>query len=216
MMFQRRILILGAMLVGISTVELVFSLSYWPKSLFKILFFVIIPLVLMRDVSFLRLRRAKMILPLCLGCVIFAGIVGGYFIVHPYLDFSNVTTSLQQQYGITPQQFIYVALYIALINSLIEEVFFRGFCFLQLSQTTSLKKANWFSAVAFSLHHIVIMKGWFDPWLFALFLIALLVSGMLFNWLSYRNQSIGASWFVHMMANLAINTVGLILFGLIG
>ncbi|NMO95148.1 hypothetical protein [Paenibacillus lemnae] len=36
--------------------------------------------------------------------------------------------------------------------------------------------------------------------------------GLLFNWLNEKNGNIYASWMVHMCANLAINTIGFMLF----
>ena len=42
-------------------------------------------------------------------------------------------------------------------------------------------------------------------------LISLFFAGLLFNWLNERYQNLYASWMVHMFANLAINTVGLLL-----
>ena len=43
----------------------------------------------------------------------------------------------------------------------------------------------------------------------------LIVGGCIFNYLNEKNDNIYPSWFVHMFANFAINTVGFILFGIL-
>lgn len=59
------------------------------------------------------------------------------------------------------------------------------------------------------------MKGWFSPVLFILAILGLMIGGCIFNYLDEKNGTIFQSWMVHMFANLAINTVGMILFGMI-
>ncbi|WP_346888458.1 CPBP family glutamic-type intramembrane protease [Clostridium sp. UBA1056] len=59
------------------------------------------------------------------------------------------------------------------------------------------------------------MNNWFTPLLFILLIVSLFVAGLIFNYLNERFNNIYVSWIVHMSANLAINTVGFILFGII-
>lgn len=57
--------------------------------------------------------------------------------------------------------------------------------------------------------------GMFEIGALFLLLVWLIVGGCIFNYLNERNDSIYSSWFVHMFANFAINTVGFILFGVL-
>ena len=100
--------------------------------------------------------------------------------------------------------------------ALLEEFFFRGFAFLTLRRFFSAKFAYLYSAVVFAVYHVSILQGWFSPALYALAMAGLAAGGLLFDWLDSRTGSLLPSYFVHMSANLAINTVGLILFGFIG
>ena len=59
------------------------------------------------------------------------------------------------------------------------------------------------------------MKSWFSPILYFLLIISLFIAGLLFNWLNQKKNNIYPSWFVHIFANLGINTIGLILFDII-
>ena len=59
------------------------------------------------------------------------------------------------------------------------------------------------------------MASWFSLALFLLLTAGLVAAGLLFNWLDSRTNSLYPSWFVHICANLAINSIGFLLFGLL-
>ncbi len=141
--------------------------------------------------------------------------MGAYYIIGPYFDFSNVTTELVNSYGVKKENFVPVAIYISFVNSLLEEFFFRGFVFFTLKKLASKRFAYGVSALVFSLYHIAIMSSWFNIFLFALLLLSLFVAGLMFSWLNERRETIYTSWFVHMFANFATNTIGFILFGIL-
>jgi membrane protease YdiL (CAAX protease family) len=152
---------------------------------------------------------------LLLGFGVFILILSGYFLMGPLFDFTHVTGALQENMGVNAGNFVLVALYISIVNSLLEEFFFRGFAFFTLKKLVGRRFAYLFSAGAFAVYHIAIMTSWFSIGLFLLLIVSLVMAGLLFNWLNERNGNIYASWMVHMFANLAINTIGFILFGII-
>jgi len=153
----------------------------------------------------------KLSLPLALGVFLFLTV--GYMVLSPWLDLSAIPEQLRYS-GITAQTFPVVAVYIILCNSLLEEIFFRGFAFLTLKQYTSAPFAYAFSGLSFALYHVSIMDGWFHPVWFVLFIIGLAVAGMLFDFLD-RRGSIWNGWLVHASANLAINLIGMRMFGIL-
>jgi len=213
-------LILAVCLI-MAWIDAVISPIYPIKSAAKIGLFLIIPIgysFLDKSISlrsFFLLDRKKFFISIFLGLGIYLFILGAYFIIGPFFDFSNITITLQNNIGVNKTNFIYVALYISFINSLLEEFFFRGFGFLTLKKFTSRKVAYIFSAGVFSLYHIAIMTSWFTPILFILLIFSLFVAGLLFNWLNEKSNNIYTSWMVHLFANLAINTIGFILFGIL-
>ena len=97
-----------------------------------------------------------------LGIGVYIIIVGSYFLTRNIIDFSNVTSSLSKNMGITSTNFIYVSLYISLMNSFLEEFFFRGFGFITLKKYTSRKTAYLFSSVLFAIYHIGMLVGMFN------------------------------------------------------
>jgi membrane protease YdiL (CAAX protease family) len=191
--------------------------GYVAKSAIKIAVFLLIPLIASRldkHVRYLPLLRPKKkgLLPaIALGVSIYAVILGGYFLVSPFFDFSQIAGALTENAGVTRSNFLYVSLYISFANSFLEEFFFRGFVFTNLKQHAGRKAAYLCSATAFSLYHVAMMVGWFSPALFLLVMAGLVVGGMLFNWLNEKLDTIYCSWLTHMFANFAINTIGFIL-----
>lgn len=207
--------LIGCALMG--WVDAVVRPAYFVKSAIKIALFTLLPLWCYGDAP-AELRtifanpKQGLVRGLLCGGGIFAVILGGYFAVRPYFDFSGITASLADGLGVSGDNFIFVAVYIALVNSFLEEFFFRGFAYLKLQTCLSPKLACGVSALAFALYHVAMMIGWFSPVLFALAMAGLFVGGLIFNRLAQWSQSIYLSWLVHLCANLAINTVGMILF----
>lgn len=202
-------------------VEVLIVPNYFTKSLIKICIFLILPLIVCikdKSISFKSLfkgSKKSIFFASIFGIVVYVFILGAYFILGPYFDFSMVTTNLENNIGINKTNFLFVALYITFINSLLEEFFFRGFSFLSLKGVTSRNIAHIFSALAFAIYHVAIMNNWFSPLLFILLIVSLFIAGLLFNYLNEKFNNIYISWIVHISANLAINTVGFILFGII-
>ena len=159
-----------------------------------------------------RIQRRALLRVLALGFGVFALILGAYFALRSVFDFSAVAALLGKNAGVTAENFLWVSLYISFVNSLLEEFFFRGFAFLVLRRYAGERFACVFSALSFALYHTAMMLGWFPPLLFLLALAGLTAGGVLFNLLDARAGTIFPSWAVHIFANLALNTVGFILF----
>jgi membrane protease YdiL (CAAX protease family) len=157
----------------------------------------------------------KTLLPMLgFGVLMYGFIIGAYFLLGKYFDLSGITSSLDE-IGVTKQNFIFVALYIAVCNSFLEEFIFRGFGFIGLSEKLGTKWACVFSAFCFALYHITMMIGWYSVGLTALIIFALFVGGVILNILDSKCKTVYPAWIVHIFANLAINTIGMILFGML-
>ncbi len=191
--------------------------GYALKSAIKLLLFGLLPLVLTRVdrdlllTQALRFRARDFALALGMGLAVYFLILGGYFLVRSFFDFSGIAGNLLTNAGVSKENFLYVSLYISLVNSLLEELFFRGFLFLNLTRDAHRRFAHIFSAAAFALYHVAMMIDWFGPVLWLLVMAGLFIGGLLFNWLNEKQESIFPSWLVHMFANFAINTIGFLL-----
>ncbi len=209
--------------LAVTFVDACIKPDYALKVFIKIIFFLIIPifyfLIYKGEVGgFKKLFKPKMktmLKAIGFGAGIYAVIVGGYFLTRDVIDYSNVTDTLRKNHGITGENFVYVSLYISLMNSFLEEFFFRGFGFITLKQHVSRRTAYIFSPVLFAVYHVGMLIGMFDWWVLILLFAGLFIGGCIFNYLNETSENIYTSWASHMCANFAINTVGFILFGII-
>ena len=214
------VIVLGVTILcclAMALVDGVLRPNYAVKSAIKIVLFMLVPLVasrMDRSVLYLSLLRPKkkgLLTALALGLGIYGVILGGYFLVSPFFDFSQIAGALTDNAGVTRDNFLYVSLYISFANSFLEEFFFRGFVFTNLKRHSGRKLAYIFSAAVFSLYHVAMMIGWFSPTLFLLVMVGLVLGGVIFNWLNEKLDTIYCSWLTHMFANFAINTIGFML-----
>ena len=203
--------------LAMALVDGVLRPGYAVKSAIKVSLFLLIPLIASRVdrgvqyLSFLRPKKKGLLPALALGAGVYAVILGGYFLVSPFFDFSQIAGALTENVGVTRQNFLFVSLYISFANSFLEEFFFRGFVFTNLKRHSGRKLSYIFSAAAFSLYHVAMMIGWFSPLLLLLVMVGLLIGGVIFNYLNEKLDTIYCSWLTHMFANFAINTIGFML-----
>lgn len=198
-------------------VDAILSPPYAVKSAIKLVLFGAIPLLYLaftksfdpKKLFSLKKKHLALILPLAIG--IFAVIMIAFFALRNFIDFSSITDSVTADAGVTRDNFIFVALYIALINSFLEEFFFRGFCFFGL-RPLGLPFAYLTSALLFSAYHVAFMDGWLSPVIFALSLVGMAIGGGIFAFLNHKTESLLPSYLVHMASNLATNLIGIIMF----
>ncbi len=202
----------GAMLL----VDGVWQPGYLIKSLIKISLFLAVPILMslyypeLRLLRLLKPKKQGIGLALALGVGIYALLLAAYFIFKNFVDFSGIAESLTSSTGVSRENFLWVSLYISLVNSLLEEFFFRGFVYYGLKGTDKRLAAG-YSCIAFSLYHTAMMAGWFPLWVFLLCLAGLAVGGGIFIWLNSKQENIYTSWLTHMFCNFAINTIGFML-----
>lgn len=203
---------------AMSVMETSIQPGYVLKSMSKIIFFgcsILLYGLMCRDHSICSLfSRSDLRHAVALGVGVYVLLLVGFWLLRPFIDLNAIARGLLEKERITAANFLFVALYISIFNSLLEELFFRGFAYLTMRKYWSEGFSRIFSAAAFAVYHVFIVKGWFSPWIFALSLAGLFIAGLFFNFLD-RKGSLLPSWLVHASANLAINTVGLIMFGML-
>lgn len=209
--------------VAVDLIDAVVQPNYFLKIPIKILFFLALPMsfFIVNKKEFKEFKKlfvfkkSGILKSLLLGLTVYAVIMSAYLLLRDIIDFSRVTSSLTSGMGITADNFIYVSLYISLMNSFLEEFFFRGYGFITLKKYTGRKFAYIFSSAVFAVYHIGMLIGMFGIGVLVLLMFGLIAGGCIFNYLNEKNENIYSSWFVHMFANFAINTIGMILFGVL-
>ena len=209
--------------LAITLIDALVQPNYFMKIPIKVGFFLVLPMLFFikhkedfQDFKKLFIFKKRGILKaFILAIGVYAVILSGYFLTRNTIDYSGVTDGLTEGMGITAENFLYVSLYISLMNSFLEEFFFRGYGFITLKKYTSRKTAYIFSSSVFALYHIGMLVSMFRFGALVLLLCGLIAGGCIFDYLNESSDTIYPSWFVHMFANFAINTVGFILFGVL-
>lgn len=191
--------------------------GYWITSLVKLIVFGAVPLCYLlkekakcRQILILKDHKAlKIPAFLGVGCCVVIWI--GYWLLSSFFDRQQILSGLMAQ-SITKAVYPFVFLHIVLINSFLEEFFFRGFLFRNLYLSGHKAYAYWFSSVLFSLYHISIFQSWFSPPMVALCLMGLVGAGVFFCEVDRRYDNIYGGWLIHLGANVGINVIGAWLF----
>lgn len=178
------------------------NMTYWPKSSFKMIFFLILPYFLFNlKYKYTEINISKTAKYLSLAVVV--SIVLGYFVLGNFIDYDTIRIQLNDMMGVNRNNFFWIALYISFVNAGIEEFFFRGVYYLDEGD----KRNTLMSASAFAIYHLVIMDTWISLPLLIAGSTGLLLVGIVFNKLALDNDSIYSSYFVHLVANLTINSI---------
>ena len=204
----------------VSLVDAFIKPDYFTKIIIKVIAFLAIPLsyfMFNKDefkefIKLFILNKKDFKKTIFLSLSVYLTIVFGYFIVRNFLDFSNVTSNLSNNMGITLDNYLYVTIYISFLNSFLEEFFFRGYSFITLKKHTNRKFAYIFNSSLFAIYHIgMMLESFYLPTLI-LATLGLFFGGCIFSYLNEKTNNIYPSWIVHMFTNFGLNTVGFILF----
>lgn len=211
--YQNTVFFLSAIaVITMILIERILSPGYWIKSLLKILVFsmpvILVSLIYKRNIkNILFIRKIGINRKTVLFLLLFYFLVIlGYFLIKDMIDLTSIRESLLNKEGVNERNFYLVFSYIILVNSFLEEAFFRAFLFGSLRQRSVLF-GHIVSSLLFSVYHIGIMASWFSPGIFLLFLAGLVLAGAFLNILFERGESVFSSWIFHACANLAINTI---------
>ncbi len=210
-------IILGS--IAISLVDGVIRPEYLIKSISKIAVFPVIfavyYIIFNNERPHLKImfsfKKKALLTAAALGIGVFAVVMGAFFLFRNIIDFSVFTDNLTSTAGLDTSNFVFVSIYICIINSFMEELFFRALGFLTLKRVSSRGFAYGFSAIMFALYHTGMTAAFVAPWVFILMLIGLFLGGIIFSYVDEKTESIFPSWLCHLFANLATTSIGFIL-----
>lgn len=187
------------------------GVAYAIKASLKIILFLVVPILMMghskeikigdllgiRHVSFKSLK-----IGLIIGGFSFISLIILGVLFAPMIDFESLRLELSEKLHVTRSVFLFIALYITFVNSLLEEIFFRGFIYLSISK--DYEKLGMFSAFLFGFYHMAMFQTWFSTWLVGLCVAGLIGVGLFFNWVNKRSKTFVNSWVIHIIADSAI------------
>jgi len=191
-------------------VDATLKLDYLSKVLIK-LGLLIISFILGKkiglDYGFLKPKKTKAYKKgLIVSVIAFLSIILGFLIIKDFLNYQVMINEFQNKYELTGIKFFIASIYLVVVNAFLEEYFFRGYIFFNL---TNKYFAYIFSSLAFSVYHLSNFKNWFkSDALVIVPVLGLFISGILFNYLDSKSKDIYNSYIPHFFADLAIVIIG--------
>jgi membrane protease YdiL (CAAX protease family) len=148
------------------------------------------------------------------GAVVFVAMLWGY---HAWLGPAGLLVpagkaiaARMAAFGLaSPAGFAGMAIFYAVVHSLLEEYYWRWFLFGQMRRLMPAPSAVVLSSLAFTLHHVIVLAayfGWRSP-ATAVFSLAVAVAGVVWAWIYHRSGSLLGPWLSHALADAALFTV---------
>jgi membrane protease YdiL (CAAX protease family) len=169
---------------------------------------------LFENFSFRRFKK-KVILMLGIGIIIAAIYVAAFFLLKGHLDLQLIAAELGAFASINLNNIIFIGISIIIVDSLLEEFFWRGFMFDRMRKLMKPWIAYLITGIAFSFHHIMFYHGWFNLTFFIIATFGLAAYAMIMNYIFQRYKDLLSCWVVHAFADIAQISIALMVFGMI-
>jgi membrane protease YdiL (CAAX protease family) len=190
------------------------EVTYIWKTLAKIILFVVVPLLYVKTIksNFLKLQAVKknqFIPAMILGGLVLVSILTAFLLFRDAIDLAALRLDLETRVGVTALVFPFVALYIMLGNSFLEEFFFRGL----LVDLFPQSKWRWIMpSFLFAIYHVAIFLPWFEWPILLLAVAGLFIGGLLFQWMNKASGTIYSGWIIHISADIGVLLIGIYMF----
>lgn len=196
---------------GSRAVQVVYGVSKFLQFLFPVLFLVWFDRQALKWPSFS---------PRLLGLgLLFGAIVGGLvWSVANVLGTTLLTDAPRHvrtkvaEFGVaSPARYLFLAAFISVLHSLLEEYYWRWFVYVRLRKWMTFAPAAALSGLAFMGHHVFVLREYMPDhfWSAALPLSLLIaVGGFFWAWLFERSGSLLSPWLSHMLVDAALMWVG--------
>ncbi|MEM6611347.1 MAG: type II CAAX endopeptidase family protein [Cyanobacteria bacterium P01_C01_bin.72] len=176
---------------------------------------IVFPLLWVMKTSSTRLRLPKfkwqeVKVGLGLGIVMFGVILVAYFLLGQQLIDLEDIRAKAKDVGITsPALYLAGCIYWSFINSLIEELTWRGFVVSQCKILVPPLTAVIFAALFFTAHHSLALYGYTQNWLVVLLgSLGVFIAGVIWAWCYSHYRSVIPGYISHILADLAIALIG--------
>ncbi len=194
----------------------IMNLPYFRASFIKVVMFCVIPTVFLYMVKqknivkdLFKIKSIKDIkIGVALVVVLMLLFITSMFLVVNVDFFTAIAKQAALTIDMSLNEYISTTMYIAVVNALVEEYFFRGIVYLNLKKKNQ-KYAMIFSALLFSLYHAAIFEIGMQVYLYFIGYVILFITGLAFNYIDDKSGTIYNSWIVHFAANTSINLLGL-------
>ena len=199
--------------------EQILMTPYIIKTIIKFPMFTLFPFLirhyLLKSKSTIVIKKSEQRFILVWSVFIFVLVFTLALALKSFIDIRSISSDFTNRMQLGNRNMVLAAVYTVFINSFIEEYFFRGFIFQNLLKQGWNKTAFILSSTAFAVYHISVFKAWFNPGFMMLILFGLFSGGLIFAYFVKKTESILASWFIHLSADLALIVYGFLVLDLL-
>ena len=136
-----------------------------------------------------------------------------HFVLADHLDPTRLRHMAQSLGAL--KYYVVFGLFLCVVNSAFEEYYWRWFVFGRLRELTPVGLAVAGSALAFGLHHGVVIQAYFgSAALTGLLTSGVVIGGAAWAWLYHRYGNLYAAWISHLIVDVALIGIGYDLLGL--
>ncbi len=168
-----------------------------------------------QQLSWPQFKRDGLLIGGLLGLAIVAAMFAAYHLwLKPSGAFDSAAPAVREKIkglGIdSTAKFAALAVFYAVLHSLLEEYYWRWFVFAQLRRVTALGPAIAISALGFMAHHVIVLSVFFGggSFLSLFFSLGVAVGGVAWAWLYHRSRSLFGPWLSHALVDAGIFLVG--------
>jgi membrane protease YdiL (CAAX protease family) len=155
------------------------------------------------------LRRGGLPFGLVSGLLIGAVVLTAYRLLPAgWIDATKIQASAAQSGFDTPARFVAIAVYLCVVNALLEEYAFRWFLYGRCRTLLARPAAILLGAALFAAHHVIVLRAFFDWPLVVLASAGVFTGGVVWTWCYERYQSVWPGYLSHALVDVAILAVG--------
>ena len=160
---------------------------------------------------FVNLRRHLLAVPLgALAGLLVVGLMAGLMATPAgavVLQSADAIRAKAQQLGLL-EHYLAFAVFLSLVNSAVEEVYWRWFVYGQLRRLLPGWRAHALAGAAFAAHHVVVVTQFFPLGVGLCFGAAVGLGGVIMSVLYERQRTLCGAWVCHLVADLGIMGIG--------
>lgn len=124
---------------------------------------------------------------------------------------ARIRAKLAEFNAATPARFWALIAFLSIINSFLEEYYWRWFVFGRLRKYVPLFAAIVISSLAFMGHHVIVLDVYFPGRFWSAvvpFSLAIAFGGAVWAWLYHKSGSIVGPWISHLIVDVAVMSIG--------
>ncbi len=141
---------------------------------------------------------------------------GAFFLFRNLIPIEEIAAQLNNAASITPANIIWIGMYIIIVNSLLEEFFWRGFFFDEVHALCGWFVGYILTGIGFTLYHVVYFYQWFSQIeLFALAIIGLFGYSCFMCMIFQKYRDLFTCWVIHALVDVVQISIALMIFRIV-